>query len=334
MGPTAFGPVRRTVGSGTPRADNEDMRMPSSNTLVRGTAAGLIALLVAFLPFAAMYFPIWVSESSVPTTVQAFADRVFWLLLACSGLLALWLLPGCALVQVILARKCLHGTGAVVRAGGLGSLVVVGSLLPLGPLLEGLPSGADWLRRIPLASAGVLFVIVWFALFNRRSSPVADLHEGSFVDEDLSPTRAPRRIADRAIMAGAIAWTVTLGFLCGAVMDFGGDGSYHPLSSTVSPRGTMRADLVLFAEPGGGLSGVASEVYLLPTSNSWSPAHRGLLIWRARRVYADSVVWESDSAVRVRVPIGPRGTAARAQKYSQAFTRNGFKSSTEVVPGP
>ena len=205
-------------------------------------------------------------------------------------------------------------------------MVAIASLFPFMRLLEWPPSGADWLRRVPLAIESLLFVVVWFALLDLFSARADDPTAGP--PPELG--RRPGRFAGRAMLAGAMLWTAALGFLGGAFMDFGGDGEYRPVSSVPSPQGNMRADVVVYLEPGGALTGIASEIYLLPASKSWSPRHRGLLIWRARGIHVDGVVWESDRAVRVRA----LNSAYRsAKEYSHAFTRRGFTARTEVVPG-
>ncbi len=251
-----------------------------------------------------------------------------------SILFAIWLLPGCILVQWVMARRQVRGGKAALRVAILASLLACGTLLPFLLILAAWPpSTADWLRRVPSAIEGISFILVWFTLFDRLSPQATAGIPDPLVEGD-PPTASQRsgrqRFAEAIALVAAIAWTAMLGFAGGMVMDFGGDGEYRLESTQDSPGKTMRACTVSFFEPGGVLGGIDAQVDVLPATETWSARHRGLLLWQAHAhgVYISGVDWESERALRIRTSDSEYRTA----KDASAFSRQGFTARTVVDP--
>jgi hypothetical protein len=295
-------------------------------------AANIAAPVIAFAPFAIQHCPSWLSESSGPTTTSQFAYGLFWAFVLHTLVRAIWLLPVCVAVQFAMTRTRPRGMPTAIRSATLVSLGAIVSLLPLLPMTFRTLTAADWLRRVPTAIAALLFVAVWFGLSNARVVRSSDIAADIAPEAARAPpTPAARMVTRWLLLPVAMAWLLGLGVLGGAFMDFGGDGDWRHESSVLSPQGNWRADIVVYLEPGGALTGTASEVYVLPVARQWSPRHRGLLIWRARSTHVDRVIWESDRVMRVRAAMGWHDTVASVQGRAHAFARNGFSARTEVV---
>jgi hypothetical protein len=262
-------------------------------------------------------------------TAGQFVYGLFWAFVIDVLLRTIWLLPACVLVQFALTSIRQRGMSTAIRGAGLESIGVIISLLPFLPLILREPTGADWLRRVPGAVAALLFIATWFVLYNVLEAR----HPEAATAHATAAAGTANKTARWVALAVAAVWTFGLGFIGGGFMDFGGDGEWRHESSVRSPQGDWRADIVIYLEPGGALSGSASEVYVLPASKPWSPHHRGLLIWRGRSTEIDGVVWDSNRALRVRATIGWNQTRTGVQAHSHGFTRGEFTAQTEVVPG-
>jgi hypothetical protein len=196
---------------------------------------------------------------------------------------------------------------------------------------EGPTSTADWFRRAPVAIECVIFILTWFVsleLFRPSQSTTDAAAEAVGVRLVPIAQRAARTATETLAVAAGFVVTALLGVAATAFMDFAGEGEYSLVSSVQSPHGGTRADIVIYDEPGGALSGIATEVYLLPATDRWSPRHRGLLIWRGEDIEVAGVDWESEHSISVRAI---DSSLHRAKVDAEAYSRSGFTVRTRVA---
>src|SRR5262249_39277446 len=157
-----------------------------------------------------------------------------------------------------------RGQRTAVQGALLVSFVAVASLFPFVPMLASSVKASDWVRRVPSVLAALLFISVWFPLFNTLEARSSNNGAAGIPQTTAElPATSAKRLAIRVLLAVAMLWTIALGFIGSACIDFGGDEWLHE-SSRLSPNGNWRAEVVRCLEPGGALSGTDSEVYLLP----------------------------------------------------------------------
>lgn len=274
--------------------------------------ATLAASTVASLALALEYLPRWLSPSSPPSTPTDAVTRLLVLALMSSILRAMWLLPACTVGRWVMSRRGDYSMAAASWAGLAVSALAIATVLLLPGVLEQ-PSAGYWPNKIPAVIQCALFVATWFAVVALLAPPTVVKNPIGSVARRAAATA----LATLAILA-ALGWTVFLGLI--GSMFMGDQGSHHLVSTVASPQGSTRAYLVSYHTPGGGLGHTEHEIYVLRSSEAWTPGRRGLLVWKARRGDVLGVEWTSERNIRVQV-----GTQALRPR---GYSRDGFTTQT------
>jgi hypothetical protein len=294
------------------------------NRLVRGVLATLAASIAAFLAVLAQLLPHWLAPSSPPVRTWSLLSSFPLLFLLTSIALGIWLVPACLVLQWIMARRGHQGTRKSITIGLAASLFVWGAL------------GFYWAwgRLAGVGAVSSIFLVVWLECFEILAKK--SLAEATPITHPQPPARiqAVRALIEAPPLGASLLWVSIIGLVAGGF--FGDGGDYRPAFTVDSPQRTTRAHVVEYLRPGGGCrSGVDQEIYLLPSSETWSPVHRGLLIWKGNNLWRGSnshslaVAWETERLLTVRAPYDTTGSGIDRR---EAFVRNGFTARTVTAP--
>lgn len=251
---------------------------------------------------------------------------------------SIWLVPACLVIRWIMARRKQHGVWKALVFGLAASILVCGALfgLPL-TLVQSSPERATLIAWDRLAGAGAtcsIFLLVWLACFEILAKK-AVTETAPEAGHGLSVrARAVRTLIEALPVGASFLWISIVGLVAGAFVSDG--GIYRPAFTVDSPEGGTRAHVVEYLRPGGGCrSGVDQEIYLLPSSETWSPVHRGLLVWKGNNLWRGSrsrslvVEWETERLLSVGAPYD---TTQSGIDRREAFARDGFTARTVTVP--
>lgn len=307
--------------------------------LFRGVIATLVACTGAFVADLAQRVPHWLSPSNRPVRFWSLLTNLPSYFLVNSIMISIWLVPVCLVLQQIMARRGYHGTRASIVLGLAASIFAWGALFvfPIGTVLSN-PNLSTldiaWDRLVGTGAACSIFLVAWLVCFDiLAKGGVADAAPETR-PRPSERWRAVRTLIEGLPAGGALVSISIWGLVAGAFLS--DDGHYRPAFTVDSPQRTTRAHIVEYLRPGGGCrTGVDQEIYLLPSSESWSSAHRGLLIWRGNNLWRGShsreldVAWETERLLTVRAPYD---TTRSGIDRREAFVRDGFTARTVNTP--
>lgn len=285
-----------------------------------------VAHVVLLLTFAST----WRSPSYPPGAFDgSFLVGNLVILVLNGALLSVWLVPGCLAGWWFMRRSRVRGLPATVIIGLAVTLVACASMYVLVGLFAWPPSTTALESRTPVEIEVALFVVTWFVVLDRLT-PRPEAAEGTRDQIDSLARRCMRTAGATLGVAAVLGHFALVGGIIGGIEEtLGGEGTYRPKSTSVSPSGASRAYVVDYCSSGGVLGNCYAQVYLLPTAERWTPKHRGLLVWQARHLDVSEVTWESERSVLVRID---DADLRRYEEYVDPYPRSGFLVRTAGVP--